>query len=191
MADDKHLATLRAYYKGTGAFPSMPRLCEVLGLASTSSVFALVGRLSKAGFLKRVDGRIVPTKLFFARPLLGSVRAGHPQPADQAEPEVLTLDDYLIDDPNRTSLHKVRGDSMRDAGILEGDLVVVEHNAPAAPGDIVVAVVDGEMTVKTLRRTSEGRFYLEAANPAYPEIHPKTSLEVLGVVVSVCRRMRR
>ena len=191
MADDKHLASLRSYYKQTGAFPSMPRLCEVLGLSSTSSVFALVGRLTRAGYLDRVDGRIVPTKLFMARPLLGSVRAGQPQPADQSEPAVLTLDDYLVDEPNRTSLHRVRGDSMRDAGILEGDLVAVEHNAPAGSGDIVVAVVDGEMTVKTLRRDADGKYFLEAANAAYGPIRPKSSLELLGVVVSVCRRVRR
>ena len=191
MADDKHLAALRTYYKQTGAFPSMPRLCDVLGLSSTSSVFALVGRLTKAGYLDRVDGRIVPTKLFLARPLLGSVRAGQPQPADQSEPAVLTLDDYLVDEPNRTSLHRVRGDSMRDAGILEGDLVAVEHNAPAGPGDIVVAVVDGDITVKTLRRDADGKYFLEAANPAYGPIRPKSSLELLGVVVSVCRRVRR
>ncbi|MDE2626641.1 MAG: transcriptional repressor LexA [Burkholderiales bacterium] len=191
MADDKHLATLRDYYKRVGAFPSIPRLCEVVGLSSTSSVFALIGRLSSAGYVERIDGRVVPTKKFFARPLLGSVRAGLPQPADQSEPEVLTLDDFLIDAPNRTSLHKVRGDSMRDVGILDGDLVAVEHNAPSAPGDIVVAVVDGELTVKTLRRDADEKFYLEAANPAYEPIRPKTSLEILGVVVSVCRRVRR
>lgn len=190
MADDRHLAVLRDYFKQTSVFPSMPRLCDVLGLSSTSSVFALIGRLTDSGFLSRVDGRVVPTKKFFARPLLGSVRAGQPQPADQSEPEVLTLDDYLIDEPNRTSLLKVRGDSMRDVGIFEGDLVAVEHNAPAQPGDVVVAVVDGEMTVKTLRRDTKG-FFLEAANPAYSNIRPGVSLDVLGVVVSVVRRLRR
>ncbi|MBV8470355.1 MAG: repressor LexA [Burkholderiaceae bacterium] len=191
MADAKHLASLRSYYKQAGAFPSMPRLCEVLGLSSTSSVFVLIGRLTKAGYLDRVDGRIVPTRRFFARTLLGSVRAGQPQPADQTEPEVITLDDYLIDEPNRTALHRVRGDSMRDVGILDGDLVAVEHNAPAGPGDIVVAVVDGEITVKTLRRDADGKYFLEAANPAYEPIRPKSSFELLGVVVSVCRRVRR
>lgn len=190
MSDAAHLAALRDYYKRSGAFPSMPRLCGVLGLSSTSSVFALIGRLNDAGLVKRVEGRIVPTSRFFARPLLGSVRAGVPQLADQSEVEVVTLDDYLIDEPNRTSLLKVRGDSMRDAGILEGDLVAVEHNSPAAPGDIVVAVVDGEMTVKTLRRDAKGVFFLEAANPAYEPIRPSASLEILGVVVSVARRIR-
>lgn len=169
----------------------MAKLCEVVGLSSTASVFALVGRLCDASYLERVDGRIAPGARFFARPLLGPVRAGVPQPATQEEPETLTLDDYLIDHPERTGLHRVRGDSMKDAGILDGDLVVVEHKSATKPGDIVVAVVDGELTVKTLVLDDKGRYYLEPANLAYPAIRPTTSLEVLGVVVSVARRVRR
>ena len=191
MTDDRHLAALRTFWKANSAFPSMAKLCDVVGLSSTSSVFALVGRLVDGGYLERVEGRIAPTRKFFARPLLGAVRAGQPQPADQSPPDVLTLDDYLIDEPNRTALHRVRGDSMRDVGILDGDLVAVEHNAPSAPGDIVVAVVDGELTVKTLRRSNDGAFFLEPANPDFKPIHPTTSLEVIGVVVSVARRLRR
>lgn len=188
--DDKHLAKLRTHWKRHAAFPSMAKLCETLGLASTSSVFALVGRLVDAGYLERVEGRIAPTKKFFARPLMSPVRAGVPQQASQEEPDVLTIDDYLIDDPNRTSLHKVRGDSMKDAGILEGDLVIVEHNTPTKPGDTVVAWVDNELTVKTLALDAKGSYYLEPANAAYPAIVPKASLEVLGVVIGVVRRTR-
>ncbi len=189
--DAKHLAALRAHWKKHAAFPSMAKLCDVLGLTSTSSVFAAVGRLTEAGYLERVEGRIAPTKRFFARPVLGPVRAGVPQLASQEQPELLTIDDYLIDDPNRTSLHKVRGDSMRDAAILEGDLAVVEHNAPAKPGDIVIACVDNELTVKTLKLDESGAYFLEAANPAYAPIRPKNSLEILGVVIGVIRRLRR
>jgi repressor LexA len=191
MNDDKHLAALRTYWKRNQTFPSMKKLCEVVGLASSSSIFALVGRLTEAGYLERVEGRIAPARKFFARPLLGPVRAGLPQVATQSEPDVLTLDDYLIDQPNRTSLHRVRGDSMRDVGILDGDLVAVEQNAPCSPGDIVLAVVDEEMTVKTLRREPEGAYFLEAANPTFLPIRPKASLEILGVVVSVARRVRK
>ncbi|WP_287924895.1 S24 family peptidase [Diaphorobacter sp.] len=189
--DDKYLAKLRTHWKRQAAFPSMAKLCETLGLASTSSVFALVGRLVDAGYLERVEGRIAPTRKFFARPLLSPVRAGLPQPASQSEPELLTIDDYLIDDPNRTSLHKVRGDSMVDAGILEGDLVVVEHNSPTKPGDIVVAWADNELTVKTLQLDPAGSYYLQPANSAHKPIFPRNSLEVMGVVIGVVRRTRR
>jgi repressor LexA len=188
--DDKYLALLRTYWKRHSAFPPMAKLCAIVGLSSTSSVFALVGRLSDAGYLERTEGRIAPTKKFFARPLLSPVRAGLAQPVSQEEPELVTVDDYLIDEPNRTSMHRVRGDSMRDAGLYDGDLLAVEHNTPTKPGDIVVACVDNELTVKTLCLDGQGRYFLEAANPAYAAIHPKTSLEVLGVVVGLVRRLR-
>lgn len=190
MHDETYLARLRTYWKRHNAFPPMVKLCDIVGLSSTSSVFVLVGRLADAGYLEKVDGRIAPTKKFFARPVLGPVRAGLPQPASQEEIELITIDDYLIDEPSRTSLHRVRGDSMRDVGILDGDLLAVEHNTPTKPGDIVVACVDNELTVKTLRLDEAGGYYLEAANPAYPAIHPRTSLEVLGVVVGLVRRFR-
>ena len=191
MDDDKYLAALRTYWKKHKAFPSMSKLCQVVGLSSTSSVFALVGRLADEGYLERTEGRVAPGKRFFARPLLGPVRAGLPQIATQEDAEPLTLDDYLIDEPHRTSLHRVRGESMRDAGILDGDLVVVEHDSPASAGDIVVACIDDGLTVKTLAADEQGKYFLKPANPAFQPIHPSHSLEILGVVVSVVRRIRR
>lgn len=191
MDDHAYLGKLRTYWKKHQTFPSMAKLTEVVGLASTSSVFGLIGRLTEVGYLERVEGRIAPTRKFFARPLLGHVRAGQPEPASQEAPDVLTIDDFLIDDPNRTALVTVRGESMKDAGLLDGDLVVVETNAATKPGDIVVAVVDGEMTVKTLRLDRKGQFFLEAANQAYQPIRPQGSLEIIGVVVGSFRRFRR
>lgn len=191
MSDQSHIEALQRYWKRHKAFPATAKLCEVVGLASTASVFGMVGRLTEAGYLRRVDGRIAPGPRFFARRVLGPVRAGVPQPASQEPEEALTLDDYLIDAPDRTTLHRVRGDSMAGALIAEGDLVVVEHKTATKPGDIVLAVVDGEMTVKYLRLDSKTqRYFLEAANPAYNPIRPDMSLEILGVVVSVVRRIR-
>jgi repressor LexA len=190
--DQAHLEALRTYWKRHHAFPSMAKLCEVVGLSSTASVFDLVTRLKDAGYVQRVEGRIAPTKRFFARPLLGKVRAGLPQPRqDDDDFEVLTLDDYLVPDPNRTFLARVKGDSMRDAALQDGDLVVVQKNCPTKAGDIVVAVVDGQVTVKFLRQEPGGRFFLQAANPDYADIFPDGELEVLGVVVGQCRTYRR
>ena len=191
MSDQQHIGALQRYWKRNRAFPAMAKLCDVVGLTSTASVFGLVGRLTESGHLRRLDGRIAPGPRFFARPLIGNVRAGIPQEASQEEPEVLTVDDYLIDEPDRTTLHRVRGDSMRDAGILEGDLVAVEHNTPTQAGDIVLAVVDGELTVKTLAVDGKKHFYLKPANPSFGAIHPTMSLEIMGVVVGVVRRVRR
>lgn len=192
MTADKHLAALQAHWKRHKAFPPMAKLTEVLGLASTGGVFKVLGRLTDAGYLERVDGRIAPTKRFFERPVLGSVRAGLPQPAGQEDlDDRLSVEDYLVEHPERTSYCHVRGDSMKDAGLLDGDVVVVEANTLPRPGDIVVAVVDDQVTVKHLRMDAAGAWFLEPANPAYEPIRPTGSLEVLGVVTGSFRRYRR
>jgi repressor LexA len=193
LTSDKYLGALRAYWKEYRSFPSMAKLAEVLGLASSGGVFKALGRLVDAGYLERVaGGRIAPTNKFFSLPLLGTVRAGLPQPADQDEGfELVNIDDYLVDHPERTSFCRIKGDSMRDAGLLDGDLVVVEANSPTKSGDIVVAVVDNQVTVKYLRTDRSKRWRLEPANPAYDVISPTGSLEVLGVVVGSFRRFDR
>ena len=191
VADARYLATLRGHWRRHKTFPSMAKLADVVGLRSSAGVFALLGRLSDAGFLERVDGRIAPTKRFFSYRMLGPVRAGVPQEAAQHDDfESLNVEDYLISHPERTSFATVRGDSMMGVGLLDGDIVVVEHNTPTKPGDTVVAVVDGRLTVKTLALEA-GQYVLRPENPAYDVIRPGQSLEVLGVVVSSFRRMRR
>jgi SOS regulatory protein LexA len=190
--DTQHLEKLRTYWKRHHAFPSMAKLCEVVGLSSTASVFDLVSRLKDAGFVERVEGRIAPAKKFFGRPLVGQVRAGLPQPAPEDDDfELLTIDDYLVPDPNRAFLARVRGESMRDAALLDGDLVVVQKNCPTKVGDIVVAVIDGQVTVKYLRQQGDGRLYLQAANADFADILPGGELEILGVVVGQFRSYRR
>jgi SOS regulatory protein LexA len=192
QTDAQHLERLRTYWKRHHAFPSMAKLCEVVGMSSTASVFDLVNRLKDEGYVQRVEGRIAPTTRFFARPLMGQVRAGVPQPRqDDDDFEVLTIDDYLVPDPNRTFLAKVKGDSMKDASLLDGDMVVVQKNAPTRVGDIVVAVVDGHVTVKHLRQQPDGRFFLQPANSAFADILPEGELEILGVVVGQFRSYRR
>lgn len=167
----------------------MAKLADVMGLASAGSVFQAIGRLVEGGYLERVEGRIAPTKSFFSRPVLGKVRAGQPDPVTpDDEVGVLSIDDFVVRQPERTSFAFVRGDSMKDRGLLDGDVVVVEHHTLPRPGDVVVALVDGATTVKTLRL--EGfEYVLEPANPAFQTIRPGSSLEVLGVVVGCVRRM--
>jgi repressor LexA len=122
--------------------------------------------------------------------VLGKVRAGLPQMEDQTSGlETVGVEDYLIRHPERTVFCRVRGDSMKDAGMLDGDMVVVERNRPTKSGDIVVALVDHEMTVKHLfPSTGSGGWVLKPANPDYPDIVAQESLEIIGVVVGVFRR---
>lgn len=190
MPDQKHLNALRTHWKEHKAFPSMAKLADVLGLASSGGVFKVIGRLVDAGYLERVEGRIAPTRAFFALPVMGQVRAGLPQEQDQsAGLEMVGVEDYLIQNPERTVFCRVRGDSMKDAGMLDGDMVVVERNPPTKTGDIVVALVDNELTVKYLHPLKgSGGWVLKPANPDYPDIVAQQSLEVLGVVVGLFRR---
>ncbi|WP_374424985.1 LexA family protein [Chromobacterium sp.] len=120
------------------------------------------------------------------------VRAGFPSPADDYLDDSISLDAYLIADPAATFLVRVRGDSMSGAGIGEGDLLVVDKGLTANHGDIVIAIVDGEFTVKRLHNL-RGRCALIAENPAYPPITlcPGQELQVWGVVTGAVKKFRR
>jgi len=191
MSNDRsYLALLQDYYAQHRALPSFAFIGSLLGLKSKSSVAAMVARLKLAGYVESTpDRRLAPTKRFFERPLAESpVHAGLPSVIEDAPADALTIDDYLIERPSQTVLVRVKGDSMMDAGILDGDLVVVEKAAAAKRGDIVVAIVDGEFTLKTLD-LERGKFILRPENPAYPVIRPEGALEIFGVMVGLVRKI--
>jgi DNA polymerase V len=126
------------------------------------------------------------------RPLfLSRVPAGFPSPADDYVEGALDLNEHLIAHREATFFVRVRGHSMTGAGIADGDLLVVDRSLDAASGDIVVAVIDGELTVKRLWQRG-GRVRLIAENPAFTPIELKDGQElaVWGVVTSIVRRMR-
>ena len=112
-----------------------------------------------------------------------SVRAGFPSPADDFVVERLDIMQLLVKHPQATFFWRVRGDSMRDAGIDDGSIIAVDRAVRPKHGLIVVAMVDGECTVKYLYQRG-GRIKLRAANPTYPDIVPRDSqtIEVWGVV---------
>jgi repressor LexA len=188
--DQHYLDKLRNYYAQHRSLPSFSAIANLLGLKSTSSVSALAGRLKLQGFLDSgPDKRLTPGKRFFEREILDSVRAGLPAAANDASSDVLTIDDFLIRSPSRTVLLRVKGDSMIDAGMVEGDILIVEKGAPARAGEIVVAIVDNEFTVKYLEVDKKTReFYLRPGNKAYPNIRPQASLELFGKVVGQFRK---
>ncbi|MCS6786639.1 MAG: LexA family transcriptional regulator [Thiobacillaceae bacterium] len=188
--DALYLAQLQDYYARHRVFPPYSGIGALLGLKSKSSVAALIARLRLEGFLDATpDRRLKPGPRFFERTLADSVRAGLPQAADDSARDTLTLDEYLIEHPSRTVLVRVKGDSMVEAGIHPGDIAVVERTHSARPGDLVVAIVDEEFTLKRLARDRDG-YLLMPANPAYPPIRPKGSLELFGVVVGIVRKYK-
>jgi DNA polymerase V len=128
-----------------------------------------------------------------ALPLFGhKVPAGFPSPADDYLERRLSLDEHLIPNKDSTFLVRARGTSMVGAGIFDGDLMVVDKGLNAQIGDIVVAVVDGEFTVKYLAQRG-GQVYLKPANPRCKDIEfgEGQELQIWGVVTSTIKTFRR
>ena len=186
--DAEYLGKLRDYYAEHRVLPSYSAVAALLGLRSTSAVAALVKRGREAGFLARAPGgRLQPGQRFFERAPTDSPRAGVPQADNDASIEGLNVDGYLIDQPSRTVLLTVKDDSMIEAGLMPGDTVVVKKGAPTQPGDVVVALVDREFTVKYLARDRRG-FFLKPGNAAYAPIRANEDLEIYGRVVASFRK---
>ena len=125
-------------------------------------------------------------------PLLGRrVPAGFPSPADDYLEGEVDLNRYLIESPAACYLMRVSGASMSGAGIMDGDLVVVDRSVEPRSGHVVVGVVGGEMTLKRFRRLRNGRAVLQAENPDFPEfaIAEDMPAEIWGVVVGVVRKL--
>jgi len=132
-------------------------------------------------------------KTKIARPLfLCGVSAGFPSPADDYIDRRLDLNDLLVKNPPATFFVKVAGDSMKNAGINDGDTLIVDRSIEPAHGKIVIAVVNGELTVKRLA-TANGCCRLVAENPDYPplELSEETQCEIWGVVTSVIHQFEK
>ncbi len=180
------LAKIKKFYQKHKRLPSYSEMLNLFGLSSKNAVFKIVNKLTELGFLKKDNNKLAPTSKFFSLPLLGLVRAGFPILAEE-DRDYLTLDDYLIEDPQSSFLLKVKGDSLIGLGIFEGDLVIIERKKLANPGDVVLAQIDREWTLKILKRDL-GKFHLESANPKYPPFYPQQELQIFGVVKAVVRK---
>lgn len=187
--DPAYLNVLRDYYAENRVLPSYAKIARLLGFRSKYAAVRLVQRLNRRGFLQRTgENRIAPTEEFLARPMAQEkVVAGQPVAVSDADGKVISIDQVLIRKPSRTVLVCVKGDSMRDVGILDGDIAVVERGAEVKTGDFVVAIVDNEFTLKELSYEQE-KPVLRPHNPTYPMIRPKQDLEIFGVVVAQFRR---
>jgi len=190
--DPEYLSRLQDYYARWRCIPSYERLCEIFTLSSRSAVGKVLERLRQQGYLERTpDANWIPSRKFFERYLAEqAVQAGQPAPDAGAGLTPLLLDDMLVDTPSKTLLITVRGESMSGANIFEGDVVIVERQSAASSGEIVVAVVDGELTIKRLLKDARG-WLLHPENPAFADIRPEGSLELVGVVTGLARRLRR
>jgi repressor LexA len=191
--DSQHLAALQDYYARHRLIPSYSAISALLGFSAKTAAAALVTRLEAAGYLRRTpDRRLTPTERFFERPRsVATVRAGLPQAALDTSADMVTIDSLLVHKPSQTFFVPIKGDSMCEAGLLEGDTAVCEQGRQAKAGDIVVALVNDELTIKTLMLEPPGkRLVLKPENPAYPILRPDP-LEIIGVVTGSFRSYRR
>lgn len=190
--DATHLRKLRDLHARIGCIPSYSKLAAHLGFKAKNAAFKLVDRLVASGYLlKGPGGRLIPDVAFFALELSDDVvRAGfgaEGSATDLLQPQA--IDQLLISKPSKTFLVSVRGDSMMDAGILSGDIAVVETDLQSASGDIVVAEIDGSITVKELQ-IKKGRPWLVPHNSSIEAQTPRESLRVVGVVRGIVRRYK-
>ena len=185
--------------------PSVREIGDAVGLRSTSSVHAQLETLTDRGYLRRdptkpraIEMSRDPDTNLEARPestrnvpLVGEIAAGAPIVAEERVDSLYPLPKDLVGDGTLFML-RVRGDSMIDAGVFDGDLVVVREQPTVERGEMCAALVDGEATVKFFRRTKDGEVFLDPANERYDPIpvSPDQDARVMGKVVTVLRSLR-
>lgn len=194
------LEYIRSTVADRGYPPSVREIGDAVGLSSPSSVHAQLNSLVAAGMIKKDPSKPraivvvdeVPAPAAEDRrlrdvPVLGRIAAGTPILAAEQIDEFMPLPTELVGD-GPVFLLEVKGDSMVDAGIHEGDLVAVHKQSDAADGEIVACLIDGEeATVKRLQR-KDGKVLLHSENPAYEPLVFSEGVELIGKVVSVLRR---
>ncbi len=188
MIEDR-LSRIKKFYRRFRRLPSYSEMLKLFNISSKNAVFKIINKLIDLGFIEKDSKKLSPTKKFFSLPFLGVIKAGFPILAEENK-DYLTIDDYLIENPQTSFLLKVSGDSMIGVGIFEGDIVIIERKKDANSGSIVLAQIDNEWTLKILKTDRKKHVsYLEAANPKYPPFYPRTDLQIYGIVRGVIRKI--
>ena len=179
-----------------GYSPSLADLAIAFGVRSKNSIAKVVNTLvSEKEIEKDPKGRIKIVSMpqsdesFSAMtlPLFGPIAAGFAAPVEEHAEEKITLENYLVKNRAATFLLRVKGDSMINASIREGDLVIVDRKRQPKIEDIVVGIMDGEFTLKRLKK-GQGKYYLQAENPEYPDLFAMEELKIAGVVTGTVRK---
>ncbi len=181
---------LKNYYIENNCLPTYEEMKSLFGVASKNTVSYRVNKMLKEGFLVKEGSRLSLSSIGTIIKL-GSIQAGFPTAVEEeVSSELMSLDDFLIDRKKSTYMLEVMGESMIDAGILEGDLVLVERNKVPRNGDIVVALVEHEYTLKYLG-TEKGKPVLIPANKKFKKIYPDPiTFKIEAVLKAVIRKYR-
>jgi repressor LexA len=185
-----------SFYRENKRMPVYTEIMKLVGFKSKNAVSKLIHKLIDEGVLdKDSSGHLIPNKLIGEIPLLGLVEAGFPTVAEESLLDTMNIDDYLIKDKDSSYLLRVKGDSMIEAGIQDGDMVIAEklctedsgQTREVRDGDIVIALVDGGWTMKYYRNRL-GKVYLDPANKDFKPIYPENELDVVAIVKGVIRK---
>jgi repressor LexA len=190
MSTQEYKEKILQFFHKNKRMPSYAEIMELVGFKSKNAVYKLVNKLVEQGVVsKDSKGKLIPAIGIDEVPMLGLVEAGIPSVVDSQELDAISLDNYLIEDKGKTFLLEVKGDSMIEAHIDEGDLVIAERTEHPKNNDIVIAEVDGEWTMKYYKKNSvKNTVWLEPANKNYKSIHPGRSLRIAAVVRGVIRK---
>ena len=189
------LEFIQSEQREKGITPSTREIQHHFGFASQTSVMQYIATLERKGFIDRHarKARALITPVQKVRitdvPIYGQIPAGMATLTEQTIEGHVSLDTRSVNASKngKTFALRVRGDSMIDAHILDGDLVILEDRKDVQNGDIVAALIDGETTLKRYV-TEHGRPYLKAENPLYPNLVPARELRIQGVMVSLVRK---
>jgi repressor LexA len=180
-----HVQALRA----KGALQHLPGRARTLRIVTPGS--ARVRPPSSPPKQHAVETPAFPGAQIVSVPIYGSIPAGRPVDAEQEQEGCVLIDvDTLgIKPTTRTFGLKVHGDSMIGKNIVDGDVVIVEHGVEPRSGDVVAALIDGQVTLKTFV-LQQGKPFLKAENPRYPKLIPQEELQIQGVMVALIRRRK-
>ena len=185
---ERYVKKLLEFYGTHKRMPSYSELMSLTGYRTKSAVHYFLEKLIEEGIVgKDRTGRLIPGRLYGEIKVLGLVEAGFPSAAEEELVDTMSLDEFLIGNKEASYILRVKGDSMIDAGIHEGDMVIVERSDQAKDGQIVIAEVDGEWTIKYFRKRG-GTVFLEPANKKLQPIYPAAELKIAAVVKAVIRK---
>jgi len=189
---DSYKKKIITFYKHNRRMPSYAEIMKLVGFKSKNAASKLVDKLIQAGVVtKDSDGKLIPQNIYGeVKYLSQTVSAGYGSAVEEEMMERLNLNEWLVGDESKTYMVDVQGDSMKDAGIFDGDTVLVERTTVFHNGDIVVALMNDGYTIKYLRKQGSS-MHLDPANRAYKPIHPsdEDQIQLIAVVKTVIRKL--
>ncbi|MEX0910407.1 MAG: transcriptional repressor LexA [Candidatus Paceibacterota bacterium] len=186
---ENYKKTLLVFYSKHRRLPTYSEMMVLFGFKSKNAVYKVVNKMIDQGMVAKDHlGRLVPEPNFSEVKLLGRVTAGLPMSVEAEHNfDTLNLNDFLIEKKDQTFILEVDGDSMIEAHIDDGDMVIAERTDTARDGDIVIANIDGEFTMKYLKKKGT-KIWLEPANKKYQSLYPEFDLKIVAVVKGVIRK---